>query len=169
MNEILLNVVVLALEVLYYALFMKFARKEGKFWRYLLSFGLVNIILLFIGTNQIYSYLLTMLMMLYGIKYIVKIKTSIYDLLFLFIMMLIKTGIEGISCFLFFNLVSPFLFIMIIDFLKIFFIITLRNKIETLYKYLKLKWSNNNFYIRYIFNILMFAYILMSCFFLFNR
>lgn len=169
MNEILLNVVVLALEVLYYALFMKFARKEGKFWRYLLSFSLVNIVLMFIGTNQIYSYLLTMLMMLYGIKYIVKIKTSIYDLLFLFIMMLIKTEIEGISCFLFFNLVSPFLFIMIIDFLKIFFIITLRNKIETLYKYLKLKWSNNNFYIRYIFNILMFAYILMSCFFLFNR
>ena len=169
MNEILLNVVVLVFEVLYYALFMKFARKEGKFWRYLLSFSLVNIVLMFIGTNQIYSYLLTMLMMLYGIKYIVKIKTSIYDLLFLFIMMLIKTGIEGISCFLFFNLVSPFLFIMIIDFLKIFFIITLRNKIETLYKYLKLKWSNNNFYIRYIFNILMFAYILMSCFFLFNR
>lgn len=169
MNEILLNVVVLSLEVLYYALFMKFARKEGKFWRYFLSFSLVNIVLMFIGTNQIYSYLLTMLMMLYSIKYIAKIKTSIYDLLFLFIMMLIKTGIEGISCFLFFNLVSPFLFIMIIDFLKIFFIITLRNKIETLYKYLKLKWNNNNFYIRYIFNILMFAYILMSYFFLFNR
>ena len=169
MNEILLNVVVLALEVLYYALFMKFARKEGKFWRYLLLFSLINIFFLFVGTNQIYSYLLLNIMILYGLKYIVKLNISVYDLLFLFIMMLVKSGIEGICCFLLFELIHPFIFILVIDFLKLFFIITLKNKIETLYRYLKLKWNNNNFYIRYIFNILMFAYILMSCFFLFNR
>lgn len=165
----ILTLIVLFAEVLYYALFMKLARKEGRLYRYILSFILVNIILFFVGTNAIYIYLLSILLMLYSIKYIVRINITIYDMFFLFIIMLIKIVIEGICCFLFFNYVNTFIFIMIIDFIKLLFIFLFRKRLNIFYNYMKLKWKNNNFYIRYIFNILMFIYVLMSCFFLINR
>ena len=69
--NLLLNVVVLIFEILYYALFMKFARKEGKFWRYLLLFSLMTFCLLFMKTTKIYTILVISLFILYGLKYIV--------------------------------------------------------------------------------------------------
>ena len=58
--NIILNAIVLIFEVLYYALFMKFARKDGKFWKYILLFSLMTICSFFITTNmyqQIYIYI----------------------------------------------------------------------------------------------------------------
>ena len=81
-----LNIIVLIFEVLYYSLFMKYSRPEGKYYRYLILFTLITIIGLVIGTSNLISYLLLILMILYGIKYIVKIKISLYDMLVILIM-----------------------------------------------------------------------------------
>lgn len=164
MNEILLNVVVLVFEVLYYALFMKFARKEGKFWKYLLSFGLVNIILLFIGTNQIYSYLLCIIMMLYGLKYIVGIKMTLYDMFFIMIMLMFKALTEHIVVLIFFVLFKQTILLttFIFSALKFILLIILKNKLNLVYNYILIKWNNNNFYIRYLFTIFMFCYVIIS-------
>lgn len=168
---LLMNIIVLAMEVLYYSLFMKFAKGEGKLWRYLLSFSLVSTILLFIGTNHIYSYLLSMIIMLYGIKYIGRIKIKIYDLLFIFLMLVFKIFVETITIIpIYYIILNMFVATLITGFLKISVIILLRNKINTFYKVVENKWHNNNFYIRYIFDILMFIYVIVSCLFLiFNK
>ena len=79
---IFLNIIVLVLEILYYSIFMYYAKGEGKFWRYLLLFSSITFIGCIIGTNYLFSYLILVLMMLYGIKYIVKAKTSLYELAF---------------------------------------------------------------------------------------
>lgn len=75
---------------------MKFARKDGKLWGYLLLFTIMTAILLIIGTNNLYSYLIFILFSLYGLKCITKIKTSLYDMMTLTIMLLIKLVIEFI-------------------------------------------------------------------------
>lgn len=100
--------------------------------------------------------------MLYGLKYIARVETSVYDLLFLFIIMITKILIEGVCYLTFYNIFNKFAFTMIIDALKILFIIIFRKSINKCYYSLKNKWNNNNFYIRYIFNILLFIYIMMS-------
>lgn len=167
--SLLLNVVVLVFEILYYTLFMKFARKEGKFWRYLLLFSAITIFFYFVGTKHIFSYLSLILMMLYGLKFIVKIKISLYDMLVITIMCISKSIIEIPLFYLFsimFNgIVSTFLF----QISKIGIILILRNKMNVAYNYLKTKWNNNNFYIRYIFSIALFSYVIISCFFLILR
>ena len=57
-----MHIIVLLFEVLYYSMFMKFARKEGKFWRYLLLFSLITIVLIFTGTGNLYVYLIFVLL-----------------------------------------------------------------------------------------------------------
>ena len=91
---IFLNIAVLILEILYYSIFMYYSKGEGKFWRYLLLFSLITILFFFVGTTQIYSYLILVLMMLYGLKYIVKVKTSLYDMLIIILMLFLKIIIE---------------------------------------------------------------------------
>ena len=54
----LFNIIVLFYEVLYYSLFMKFARKEGKLWRYIVLYALISLLFSVIGTKAFYSYLL---------------------------------------------------------------------------------------------------------------
>ena len=38
-----LNILVLIFEVLYYSMFMYYAKGEGKFWKYILLFSIVSI------------------------------------------------------------------------------------------------------------------------------
>lgn len=167
--KIILNIIVLIFEVLYYSMFMKFARKEGKFSRYLLLFVLFSIVSIFLDKKFMINYVIIILMILYGLKYIVKLKISLYDMLIIIIMMFVKTMIEiplfYILTIIFSGVISTILF----QLFKLLFVYVIRNKINLAYNYLKLKWNNNNFYIRYIFSVLMFAYVIVSCLFLILR
>ena len=164
MNEILLNVVVLVFEVLYYALFMKFARKEGEFWRYLLSFTLITIVGTIINTNNMFSYLILNILIVLSLKYIVKLKVVSYDLFTIFLMLFSKIVIEYIIVLIFFNLLneSISMVLIMIAISKILVVTSFKNEIKAVDKYFNKKWNDNNFYIRYIFTILMFIYVIVS-------
>ena len=79
--KFILNIIIIISEVLYYSLFMMYSKKEGKLTKYLLLFSMISLIFCFISHNNLESYLALAIMMLLGIKYIVKVKTSLYDLL----------------------------------------------------------------------------------------
>ena len=160
-----LHIIVLLFEVLYYSMFMKFARKEGKFWKYLLLFSLITLIGIFTLTNQnLISYLTLVLLMLYGIKYIVRIKISLYDMLLIVIMLLLKLIIEFIIMLIFYELlnINQFISTMIFDFIKISFLLFFKDKIYSISQKFKRLWDNNNFYIRYIFTIGIYVYVIVS-------
>lgn len=159
------NILTLIFEVIYYSMFIKLCKKEGNFIRYISLFTLITIMLMFIGTNQIYSYLVIVLLMLYGLKYIVKIKVGLYDVLLLFLMLLFKIIIEYMVVLVFFNILKMPISINIVLFsiIKIVILYLLRNKMYNFNKYLNKKWLDNNFYVRYIFTILVFVYVIISC------
>lgn len=160
-----LNVIVLIMEVLYYSLFMKFARKEGKLWRYLLSFGIITFILSIIGTNHMYSYLFFGIMVLLCIKYIIKLKLQSFHMFIIIEMLLFKIIVEAIIVLILYNLMKMPIWIVLIflSLIKLLLIILFKNKIYFINKYFYGKWINNNFYIRYIFTIFIFIYIIASC------
>ena len=163
--KMVLHIIVLIFEVLYYSMFMKFARKEGKFWKYLLLFSLITLIGIFTLTNQnLISYLTLVLLMLYGIKYIVRIKISLYDMLLIVIMLLLKLIIEFIIMLIFYELlnINQFISTMIFDFIKISFLLFFKDKIYSISQKFKRLWDNNNFYIRYIFTIGIYVYVIVS-------
>lgn len=169
--ELLINLLVLLFEVLYYSLFMKFARINGKFWKYVLGFSIAtafNIIFSIIGLNDIVIYVLFMLIALYTIKIFDK-KVNLYDLFFIFVIMAVKIAIEGINCLFIYHFVNNILFTIIIDILKFSFLLIFKSKIKYYYDFLFRKWRNNNFFIRYIFNILLFVFIIMSFIFVIIR
>lgn len=167
MEVMLLNIVVLIFEVIYYSLFMKFTRKEGKFYKYVILFSLITIIFSFVGTNSLINYLLLILMILCGIKHIINIKISLCDMLWLIIMMLIKLIVELLlSIPLYCVINNIYVASIITGVLKCLFIFTFRYKISELCHKLKLLWNANNFYVRYIFSALTFIYTIVSILFL---
>lgn len=161
---LVLNVIVLIMEVLYYSLFMKFAKGEGKLWRYLLSFGLITTLFMFIGTQQIYKYLLLVLLMLLALKYISKLNIKLYDMLIIILMLFTKIIIEAVCVFAFYNILKLSIIFVTIIFtvVKFIFVFINKNKFHIIYKKLLLKWNNNNFYIRYIFSVFMIIYAIIS-------
>jgi len=160
----LFNIIVLFYEVLYYSLFMKFARKEGKLWRYIVLYALISLLFSVIGTKAFYSYLLLVLIMLLGFKYIVKTKTSMFDLLIIIAMLFIKLGIELVIYMLFFHLLkcSHFIVTMLFELIKIMVVLLLNTNLNKFYLKLKTLWDNNNFYIRYITSVLLYAYVIIT-------
>lgn len=162
--SLLLNVVVLVFEILYYTLFMKFARKEGKFWRYLLLFILATILIMFLGSNTLLSYLIFVLFVLYGFKYITKTKTSLYEMCLTTIMLLSKLIIEIVIMIVFYSILkfNHFTTTLIFSFSKIILIFLFKNEIYLLNNKLKKLWDNNNFYIRYLFSIAFYIYVIVS-------
>lgn len=162
---LVLNVIVLIMEVLYYSLFMKFAKGEGKLWRYLLSFGLITLLFSIVGTNMLISYLFLIITMLLALKYIAKVKIVTFDILTMVFMLLFKVIVEAIIVLILYNLMKTPIWIVLIflSLIKLLLIILFKNKIYLINKYFYGKWINNNFYIRYIFTILIFIYIIASC------
>ena len=156
------NIIVLIFEIFYYSMFMKFAKNEGKFWRYLLLFSLITIVMLFVGTNTLYAYLIFVLLTLYGIKYIVKTKTSLYDMFIIYIMLFVKLIIElAVSYIVYFLIINNTLIVTsVFAVIKIIVLLIMKNKMNLIYNRLKLKWDKNNFYIRYIFVVMNFLYII---------
>lgn len=165
--EILTRILVIIFEILYYSLFMKFSRKEGKFWKYILLFTFIQVFFFFVTSNFFISYMLLILMILFGIKYVIKIETSLYDMMIIFIMLLFKLIIEFV-----FALTLPLLIEninlckLILGFIKIIILLIISRKMNPLYSKLKIMWNNNNFYIRYSFTIFMFLYVIFTCIFL---
>ena len=163
----ILNIIVLLFELLYYSMFMKFARNEGKFWKYLLLFSLITVIGVFIGTDNLYSYIVLILLILFGLKYIVGIKQSLYDMLFVDIMFLYKIILEMIFSYpIYFVINNIYISTIIVCFIKMLSIILLRKKLNKLYNKLHDVWNKNNFYIRYLFAMLNIAYVILSCVYL---
>lgn len=166
--NVIFNIIVLLFEVLYYALFMKFTRKEGKLWRYLLSFSLITIVGLFIGTTNLFSCLILIFMMTYGLKYVVKLKVSLYDVMIVLIMMLLNVLIE----FPVYTILNGILMLsittstIIFEIVKLLTVLFLRKILNRMYFKLKAKWQNNNFYIRYLFTTFLYIYTIISLFLL---
>lgn len=160
---ILQNVIIFALEVIYYSLFMHYADKRFNI-RCFITFLLANIISLFIGYGNFYSYLFYFIELSFIFR-ILKIKFTLYDLLFIIFSMIFKILIEFICFIILKDMMDLFVVTFLICVLKIFIIIFIKNKILFFYNHLKIKWNNNNFYIRYIFNITIFIYIIVSLLF----
>lgn len=161
-----LNILVLIFEVLYYSMFMYYAKGEGKFWKYILLFSIVSIFTGIFNINSIYSYIVIILSMLFGIKYLIKIKTSLYDLFFIILMILIKLFIEFTVYILFKDVLNIFYLYILFQTLKIVIVFIFKNKIKKIYKLLFILWYDNNFYLRYLFSILMFIYFIFGILYL---
>ena len=161
--KMVLHIIVLIFEVLYYSVFMKFTKKEGKFWKYLLLFSLITIVLIFTGTNNLYVYLIFVLLTLYGLKYIVKIDIGLYDMLWIVIMLFVKIIIEFIISMGIYYTINDFLIMtLLIAFIKPIILIILKNKLTVFYTKLKRIWYKNNFYIRYVFSCLSIIYVIIT-------
>lgn len=165
----LLNILVVLLEILYFVFFMKFNRKEGSLFRYFLLFTLFSFVSVFLSKQLFINYILIFLFILYGLKYIVKLKVSLYDLLIIIIMFAFKIVIEIPLYYLMTIFINGIVATIIFQCLKLGIVFLLRNKLDKMYKLLKKKWDNNNFYIRYIFTISLYGYIIFSCIFLILR
>lgn len=163
-----LNFIVLIFEILFYSMFMYYSKKEGKFSRYLLLFSLITIFFTFVGTTQLISYVVLIFMMLYGIKHIVKVKTTLYDMFILSLMLIFKIVIEFIVVLLFYNLFGIIITTFILLIAKLLITFTLKNKLNIFYKKMRIIWYKNNFYIRYIFSCLIVIYIIFSALALIN-
>lgn len=160
-------VIVLILEILFYSLFMFFCKKTGKFYKYILSFVLITIAGFFVSTQTLISYLILVLMITFSLKYIVKVKTTLYDMLIIVIMLLIKIFIEMIVILGLFKIIeNAYILSFIAGIIKILFVLLLNNKLNRSYNNLKEIWNNNNFYIRYLFSVVLFLYTIISCLFL---
>lgn len=167
--EIILNIIVLLFEVFYYSLFMKYARGEGKLYRYLILFVLFSIISIFLDKQCVISYMIIFLFIQYGLKYIVRLKTSLYDLFVIITMFIIKVIIE-IPVYTMLSLcINGVLATFIFELIKVTLVFLFKKHITKLYEKLRIKWNNNNFYVRYTFTILLYIYVIISCLFLILR
>ena len=159
-----INIIILCFEVIYYSLFMKFAKNQGKLWKYVLLFTLISILFFFVGTNHIYSYLVLVLIVLYGIIYLVKVKCTLYDMMIIFIMLIFKHIIEiPFSLLLLLFIKNIYVITMLVGLVKIAIILGLKNKIKAFYNKCQKIWNQNNFYIRYGFIVFMLTYTIVSC------
>ena len=162
-----LRISVIVFEIIYYSLFMKQARKEGKLTRYLLLFTLFSLVSFFMNDSSLVSYAIILIMILYGLKYIVKLNISLYDLFFILVMMLFKLSIELLFAFPINYFINNILISkVVLGLIKILFVIVVGFGLNNLYNKLYKYWNENRFFIRYIFDILLFIYIIASCLFL---
>lgn len=166
MSLLMMNIIVLIFEILYYSLFMKFARKDGKIWKYFITFLLTTIIAAIFDSSKIYSYLLFIISSIMILKYLVKIKSNLYDMLVIVVMLFTKIIIEFINVMIFYNIFQlPIIVVTaIFTIFKLLFILKAKNKLNKIYNIFLNKWNNNDFYVRYIFSVLMIIYVIISTF-----
>lgn len=160
--ELILNIIVLIFEVIFYSLFMKFTRKEGKLWKYIVTFILMTILVLICNATKFPVYFAFVIMTLLALKYIVRIKVTLYDMLVIVLMLFLKMAIETPLYIVLFKFINNYVIGVIVNIIKIVVIFLLRNKLNKFYNFLKVKWDNNNFYIRYIFSICCFIYCIIT-------
>ena len=149
---------------MYYSLFMKYSRKDGKLINYIILFIINTIMTLILGNQNLVTYLFFILLTYINLKYIIKEKISLYDMLLITIMLLSNLVIELPIFVLFYKLMkcNHFVTTLIFELTKILLIVLLRNKMNKLYQKGKLIWDNNDFNIRYIFTILIYLYVIIT-------
>ena len=146
---------------------MKSARKEGDFKRYFLLFGLFAIITIFMNRSFLINYLIIFFLILYGLKFIVKLKITLFDLFFIILMFISKVIIEMPLSLLSYSIVENiYVASTMVGVLKVIIILLFNEYVEKIYEIMKLLWKNNNFYIRYLFSISLFIYVILSSVFL---
>ena len=163
------NLIVLIFEIMFYSIYTKNIKGEGKLSKYILTF-IVGTIGLMIAGNGLFSYLAFALLCLLGIKYIVKVKTSFFDFFMIIIMLLIKAAIETALCIVCFVITkNTFISLMIANVVKMLFVCKNRVPMRNYYQVLRKLWNSNNFYFRYILMSLLYIYIICSALFLIYR
>jgi len=165
----LLNIFVLVCEVLFYSLFIYFAKKEGRLWRYILGIILVILIIGFLGSQTFLVYSIQGLLFLFVLKYIVRINTKVFDLVLISLSFIIKAFIEIICVLILMNFVNTIFVYIILSLIKVGTIYFLRNKIEYIYNKLFKKWNSNNFYIRYGSSIIIMIYFIVFIVFILSK
>lgn len=160
---LLLNIIILLVDIFYYSSFLYFCRKENKYYKYYLPSLLVTIIALIFGTNDLLSYLLLVLAFMFGLKYLVRIKTTLYDMFIVFIMLFVKVSLELIPFVIFYMILGnyPTVYVLMIVF-KILFILFIKDKLNVFYERLKELWLKNVFKIRYIFICCSYIYVIIT-------
>lgn len=167
--KIIANLIVLIFEIMFYSIYTKNIKGEGKLSKYILTF-IVGTIGLMIAGNGLFSYLAFALLCLFGIKYIVKVKTSFFDFFMIIIMLLIKAAIETAVCIVCFAITKDtFISLMVANIVKMLFVCKNKVPMRNYYQVLGKLWNSNNFYFRYILMSLLYIYIICSALFLIYR
>lgn len=159
---LILNIFVLLVEALFFYIPLNEIKEiKNKHTKIKLYIGILfaNILSTLIFNNLIFKYILYPIIVTLVLK-ILKLNAKFYDFFLFSLEMLIKTFIEFILYLLLFYNLNYFCFVVILEFISIFIICLLKNKIKYLYtKIVKLLDSRFNFYCRYIlliiFNILI--------------
>ena len=161
---IAINVLLFVLESLCYSLFMKFAKNNGKLYRYIILFILCSTLVGFINSKNLIAYFVFILSAYLGIKYLVRVKTSLYDMLVLVIMLLLKVIVELPLFLILYNVINfnYYLVVFIGELAKLLLVFLCRNKMNIWYLKLKNIWDNDNFNIRYGFTILVYLFIILT-------
>lgn len=163
---LLTYLLILTFEILYYSCFVYYSKQKGSFIKYSIMFTCITLIGIIINTDTVYSYLALVTMIMIGLKYYIRTKVSLFDVLMVFIMLLIKFILELPIYIIFFNTFGIFITGIIYGIFKMLFIFLFRYKLGITYNKLYKLWINNNFYIRYIFTTFMFVYVIVSCIFI---
>lgn len=160
--NLVLNILVLIFEILYYSLFMKYARRDGNILKYILAFIINTLVIMIADANNLPTYFIFVLTSLLLMKYLVKVKISLFDMLIIVIMLFLKVVIETPIYLLLIGVSNKYIVAIIANIIKIISIRLFSNKITKFIQKLKIKWDNNDFYIRYIFSILIFTYCIIT-------
>lgn len=159
-----MSILILILEILFYSLFMKFAKKDENLSKYTLVYTLCTIITLILRSNNFLTYLIFIFGALIFTKYLTKSKTDFYDMFLIVSMLFFKLAIEYTNVLFFYNLLGYSILTTTIIFTicKFGLLFLLKNDIRHFYRLTQKMWNKNNFYIRYIFSILMFSYTIVT-------
>ena len=166
---ILRNIIIMLLETLYYTIYLSYSRGSKQIGKYYISLLLSSFLVLIFGNNLI-SYLIFIISIIFSIKKIIKEKASLYDVFNIIIMLAVKLITESISVLIFYNIFKSYVLsvIGIISF-KLILVFLIKKKLHLIYLKIKKLWDNNNFYIRYAFVIFTYLYVIVSVLFLIYR
>lgn len=162
MLECFISVIVIVFEILYYSLFMKSVKRDGKLYKYLITFSVLTIIGMFLDLSKAINYLLLIIVILLLMKYVGKIRTYLFDIFPIIVMLFVKIFIEGITSMILFNGNNKIFVTLIFTFLKFIFLCISFKFSNKIYMKLKETWYNNNFFIRYITSVLLIVYTIIS-------
>lgn len=163
------NLIVIIFEIIFYSIFMKNIKGDGKLIKYILAFTISTIGLMVVG-NGLFGYLLFVLLCLFGMKYIAKTKTSFFDFFAIIFMLLLKCAIEVIICLSCYAIVkNTFVALILANLVKLFIVGYYRIPFGNFYRLGKKLWDNNNFYFRYILMGSLYIYVICSVLFLIYR
>lgn len=161
-----MNIIILIMEVLYYSLFMKFTKRETNNYKNIL-FGIILVLFAFVGNCNIYGTILMPIFGLFILNILFKNNTSLYDFMNILFMTIMKIIIEFPCYTILFSFIGLYGQAIVSSFIKILITILFRKKIKNIYIKYNIIWRQNNFYIRYIFTVGFYLYVILSLLFIF--